>query len=104
MFSGLSGAGKTSFLNLLALNAVEQGYKVGLWSGEMQDFRFRGWLMQIAAGKSYTAKKTGYDNLYYTPKKYADLIAQWLDNKLFLYNNHYGQNWHHLFAYIQELV
>ena len=104
VFSGLSGAGKTSFLNLLALNAVEQGYKVGLWSGEMQDFRFRGWLMQIAAGKSYTAKKIGYDNLYYTPKKYADLICQWLDESLYLYNNKYGANWSALFADIQELV
>ena len=104
VFSGLSGAGKTSFLNLLALNAVEQGYKVGLWSGEMQDFRFRGWLMQIAAGKSYTAKKIGYDNLYYTPKKYADLISQWLNDSLYLYNNKYGNNWQQLFADIQELV
>lgn len=104
IISGLNASGKTSWLDCLALNVVQQGFKVGIWSGEMQDWRFQGWINQIAAGKSYVKKKQGYENLYYTPTNYCERIENWLDNKLFLYNNSYGSKWEQLFNDIKELV
>lgn len=104
VLSGLNASGKTSWLDCLALNAVQSGFKVALWSGEMQDWRFQGWINQIAAGKSYVKKKQGYDNLYYTPSQYCDKIGEWLDEKLFLYNNSYGSRWEQLFSDIKEIV
>lgn len=104
VLSGLNSSGKTSWLDCLALNVVQQGYKVGIWSGEMQDWRFQGWLTQMAAGKNYTKKKSGYDSFYYVPSTYAEKINGWLDDKLFLYNNSYGARWQQLFSDIKELV
>ena len=104
VLSGANASGKTSWLDCIALNAIQKGFKVGIWSGEMQDWRFQNWIVQIAAGKVYTRRKEGYDNLYYVPTNVADKINTWLDNKLFLYNNNYGNNFQQIFSDIQKLV
>lgn len=104
VISGMSGAGKTSWIDCICLNAVQKGFKVALWSGELQDFRFRGWMMQIAAGKNDVVKKYGTDNYYYAPKQVADLISRWLDGKMYLYNNQYGNKWSQLFNDIKQIV
>lgn len=104
ILSGLSASGKTSWLGCLSLNIVNQGFKVAMWSGEMQDWRYQNWINQIAAGKTYVVKKDGYDNLYYTPNQYCKKIEEWLHDKLFLYNNNYGNKWQQLFEDIKELV
>lgn len=104
VLSGLSGTGKTSWIDCLALNVVQRGYKVAIWSGELQSFRFQGWINQIAAGKNYVVRKEGYDNFYYSPKPVSNKINAWLDGKMWLYNNEYGSRWSQLFADIKELV
>lgn len=104
VLSGGNASGKTSWLNCLALNVINKGFKVAIWSGEMQDWRFQGWLNQMAAGKNYVCKKTGFDNLYYAPKEVCEKINNWTSNKLFLYNNSYGSKWLQLFNDIKEIV
>ena len=104
IISGLSGAGKTSWLDCIILDVVERGFKVGVWSGELQDFRFQSWIDNVAAGKNHVVKNPNFDNLYYAPRDIADKINSWLDGKLFLYNNNYKNRWKQLFSDIQELV
>lgn len=104
VLSGGSGAGKSSWIDCVALNAIQRGYKVGIWSGELQDFRFQSWINQIAAGKNYVCKREGFENYYYTPKNISNQISNWLEGKLFLYNNNYGSKWQQLFADVKELV
>ena len=104
VFSGLSGSGKTTFLDFFALNAIQRGYKVAIFSGELPSSRFQGWIDQMAAGKSHVVQKAGYDNIYYAPQRYADKINQWLDGKLFLYNNDYGSDWEALFLEMKECI
>lgn len=104
ILSGLSGSGKTSWLDCIILNVVERGFKVGVWSGELQDFRFQSWIDNVAAGKNHVVKNTNFDNLYYVPRDIADKINSWLDGKLFLYNNNYKNRWKQLFSDIKELV
>ena len=104
ILSGLSGAGKTSWLDCIILNVVERGFKVGVWSGELQDFRFQSWIDNVAAGKNHVVKNPNFDNLYYAPSGVAEKINSWLDGKLFLYNNNYKNRWKQLFVDIQELV
>ena len=104
ILSGLSGAGKTSWLDCIILNVVERGFKVGVWSGELQDFRFQSWIDNVAAGKNHVVKNPNFDNLYYVPSGIAEKINAWLDGKLFLYNNNYKNRWKQLFVDIQELV
>lgn len=104
VLSGGSGAGKSSWIDCVALNAIQRGYKVGIWSGELQDFRFQSWINQIAAGKNYVCKREGFENYYYAPKNISNQISNWLEGKLFLYNNNYGSKWPQLFADVKELV
>ena len=104
VLSGGSGAGKRSRIDCVALNAIQRGYKVGIWSGELQDFRFQSWINQIAAGKNYVCKREGFENYYYAPKNISNQISNWLEGKLFLYNNNYGSKWQQLFADVKELV
>lgn len=104
VLSGGSGAGKSSWIDCIALNAIQRGYKVGIWSGELQDFRFQSWINQIAAGKNYVCKREGFENYYYAPKNISNQISNWLEGKLFLYNNNYGSKWQQLFADVKELV
>lgn len=104
IISGLSGAGKTTVLDTFILSAVQRGFKVAAWSGELQDFRYQSWLDQIAAGRGYVKKKAGYTDLYYCPKIIAEKINKWLDGKLWLYNNAYGNEWTGLRSDIEEIV
>ena len=104
ILSGGNASGKTSWLDCVALNAVQKGFKVGIWSGEMQDWRFQNWIIQIAAGKAFTKRKEGYDNLYYVPNSITEKISAWLDEKLFLYNNNYGNNFQQIFSDVKTLV
>lgn len=104
ILSGGNASGKTSWLDCVALNAVQKGFKVGIWSGEMQDWRFQNWIIQIAAGKAFTKRKEGYDNLYYVPSNITEKISVWLDDKLFLYNNNYGNNFQQIFSDVKTLV
>lgn len=104
ILSGLSGAGKTTLLDHFVLNAVQRGYKVAAWSGELQDFRFQSWIDQMAAGKANVLQKYGYSNVYYVPRHIAEVINKWLDGKFWLYNNDYGAGFDQLFSDIKECV
>jgi archaellum biogenesis ATPase FlaH len=104
VLSGLSGAGKSTILDLFILSAVQSGYKVMAWSGELQDFRFQGWLDQMAAGKDLVRQKAGYENFYYCPKNVAEKIHDWLDGKFWLFNNDYGAEWPNLKEEIEKAV
>ncbi len=102
--SGLSGCGKTSLIDNIVLNVVQRNDKAAIWSGELQGFRFQAWIDQMAAGKNYVKAKQGYENLYFAPKNICERVNEWLDGKLFLYNNEYGNKWSQLFQDVQDIV
>ena len=94
--SGSSGAGKTTFINHVILNAVQRNYKVALWSGEMAGGRIVSWLDQMAAGKQNVIPVEGTDGIYTVSPTIRKKINDWLGNRLFIYNNSYGQKWSQL--------
>lgn len=102
--SGLSGAGKSTILNQFALNAIQRGYKVAAWSGELQGFRFRSWLDQMAAGKDLVKPRPGIEDSWYCPKNVQEEIHKWLTGKFILYNNDYGAEWNNLRADVEEVI
>lgn len=91
LWSGYRGCGKSSILNMLILNAAQQGYKTALWTGELDGTEVKQWLYLQAAGKSYN-KKSQFTDFYYTPDNICDKIDPWIDKYLFLFNNEYGEN------------
>lgn len=105
LMSGRAGAGKTSILNTITLNAAQRGYKVAVWSGELQAERYQAWLDQAAAGKNFVKQMAGiYEDWYYCPKDIAQLVNTWLRGKVVLRNNVYGPKWGGLFEAIKAIV
>ena len=104
VMSGLAGAGKTSLLNTFILTAIQHGYKVAVWSGELSGARFKSWIEQAAAGRGFVRKGPGEVDYYYTPRETADKIDAWLDGKLYLYNNEYGNKVFQLLEDVKQCV
>lgn len=102
--SGSSGSGKTTFINHIILNAVQRNYKTALWSGEMAGGRIVSWLDQMAAGKQNVMPVEGTDGIYSVPQAIRKKINDWLGDRLFIYNNSYGQKWSQLSADIRDHI
>ena len=90
VLSGSNASGKSSWLNSVMLNIIQQGYKVALWSGELRADILKSWIQMVAAGP-YNLRQSQFDDgRYYVPDPIAERIDRWLDGKLFIYNNEYG--------------
>lgn len=104
IISGIASSGKTSIIDFFILNNVQRGFRTAVWSGELQGFRFQGWLDQMAAGPNFVKPKEGYEGIYYAPRNVSEKIHKWLDEKLWLYNNEYGNKFSQLFSDIKNIV
>ena len=102
--SGLNASGKSSWLNCISLNAIQRGFKVAMFSGELMKEKVKSWLNQSAAGREFVKKVYGYDDFYYVPKDVTAKIDAWTKDKLFLYDNKYGRNWSRLLESVKAVV
>lgn len=90
VLSGSNSSGKSSWINTLLMNIVQQGYKVALWSGELRADILKTWIQMVAAGAHNLRQSQFDEGRYYVPDHIGEKIDQWLDGKFFLYNNGYG--------------
>ena len=104
LLSGSNSSGKSSWLNTLILNIIQQGVPTALWSGELRPDILKTWVQMVAAGKNNLKQSTYGDGKYYVPNNVAERIDRWLDGKFFLYNNEYGNTWEQIFHDMQELL
>lgn len=104
LLSGSNSSGKSSWLNTLILNIIQQGVPSALWSGELRPDILKAWLQMVAAGKNNLRQSNYGDGKYYVPNNVAERIDQWLDGKFFLYNNEYGNTWEQIFHDMNELL
>ena len=91
VMSGLRGCGKSSIISQISLQAAEQGYRVALYSGELTATNAAKWINLQAAGRNNVVP-TQYENEWAVPRETKKKIAKWLDNKIFIYNNEYGND------------
>lgn len=103
VISGLRGSAKSTILNQWTLNAVNDGYKVALFSGELSEKNVMRWMYLQAAGKSHT-ERGEYEGYYNVPQKYQKLIAEWLGSNFYLFNNVYGNNFHAVISGFEKLI
>lgn len=90
--SGLRASGKSSVLSQLSLEAVQQDYRVALYSGELTAKNLIKWLYLQAAGRD-NVYQSNYEN-YYTPMPEAkQKICNWLSDNLLIYNNNYSNDY-----------
>lgn len=104
MLSGSNASGKSSWLNTLLLNIVQQGKKIALWSGELRSDILKTWIQMVAAGKENLTPSKINEGKYYVPNNIGEQIDQWLDGKFFIYNNEYGTKWEQIFHDMEELL
>lgn len=90
VLSGSNSSGKSSWLNSLLLNIIQQDYKVALWSGELRADILKAWIQMPAAGADNLRPSQYEKDRYFVPDNIGKMIDQWLDGKFFLYNNGYG--------------
>lgn len=104
VWSGNNGSAKSTLLNQIALNAVNQGFKVAIYSGELRGKKMKRWLLYQAAGKQYNKKSIYNEYDYYTPIPVKDKIVSWLDGKLYNYNTRYSHNIEQVCLEVEKLV
>lgn len=102
ILSGSNSSGKSSWLNSLILNIIEQDYKVALWSGELRADVLKTWIQMVACGKSFLMTNNYGD--FYVPDNISVTIDEWLDDKLYIYNNEYGCKWEQIFNDMNEML
>lgn len=103
IISGTNSSGKSSWLNTLICNAIQQNEKCALWSGELRRDVLKTWIQMVAAGAKHICK-ANKGNYYFVPNELANRIDKWMDGKFFLYNNDYGCKWEQIFADMKELL
>lgn len=104
IISGSNSSGKSSWINNLILNVIQQNIKVALWSGELRPDVLKTWIQLSAAGKQHVRQSKFGDGKYYVPDNVSRKIDEWMDGKFFLYNNDYTNKWEQIFNDMKELV
>lgn len=95
---------KSTLLNQIALNAVNGGFKVAIYSGELRGKKMKRWLVLQAAGKGHNRKSQYNDYDYYTPNNIRDRIVGWLGDKLYNYNTKYSHSIETVCAEVEKIV
>lgn len=104
LLSGGNASGKSSWLNTLICNFVEQGVPNALFSGELPKQILKAWIQMVAAGKNNLRPSTFGDGKYYVPNTIAICIDKWMEGKFFLFNNEYGNTWEEIFTDMTDLL
>lgn len=90
VLSGQRGEGKSTISGNLLLNAIEQGYNVCAYSGELSPFKFLEWIMLQATESKYIEYKVeerSGRNVCYVSAEIQRRIKSWLSGHFFLYDN-----------------
>lgn len=104
IISGSNSSGKSSWINNLILNVIQQNIKVALWSGELRPDVLKTWISLSAAGTHYIQPSKYDEGKYFVPENVSEKIDGWMDGKFFLYNNEYTNKWEQIFNDMNELV
>lgn len=90
VFTGDAGCGKSTLTGLLLLNAIEQGYSVCAYSGELRKEKFQEWINLQCSGSDYIGLK--YDPV--RDKQVPSLswqvqqrLSEYYGGKFFLFDN-----------------
>ena len=104
LVSGLRGAAKSTWLSQVALNAVDKGFNVLVYSGELKDTRFVNWLLQQAAGYDHVVQNKKYEGLWYCKNDVKSKIAEWLGDRFHLYDNKFGSNFKSIAECLRDVI
>jgi len=101
--SGSRGAAKSTLLTQLCANVVDAGYKVAMYSGEMKNKNLLRWMNLQIAGKA-CIEATQYDNYFVVSKENQRIIAEWLGDNFWLYDNQYGNDCARVIDQLEKVI
>lgn len=89
LITGKSGDGKSTLGNQLIVNAIDYGYRVFIYSGELPNFMLRSWITLQAAGPDNidAVKKYGGKAEYKVKPGVNELIRHWLEGIAWIFDN-----------------
>lgn len=90
ILSGKSGEGKSTLTGMLLLNAVQDGLKACVYSGELDDPMFLSWILTQATERKYIGYQTDErtkKNMPCVSAQIRERIQKWLEGNLYLYDN-----------------
>lgn len=91
VLSGNRSSAKSTWLNQVALTAIEHGNTVIVYSGELSQKNVFKWMFLQAAG-NHNIESRQTPGFFFTAKEDKVKIAEWMNPYLHLYNNRYGNN------------
>ncbi len=94
LVSGLRGASKSTILSQWCLDAVDNGFNIGCYSGELSANNFMKWMWLQAAGKGHVVASEKWEGYYTVPRAIQKKISEWMGKRFWLYNNAYGNDFH----------
>lgn len=65
IITGINGSGKSSFINQLIIQSMEEDKNVFLFSGELPNFQTKNWLNSVIAGQRHIEEKHSGEAVYY---------------------------------------
>ena len=90
VFTGKRGEGKSTLNGQLMLNAIEQGYKVCAYSGELSASKFKEWILLQATEARFVDTKIDERTGKVYPMVSSEIqkrINEYIDGKFWLYDN-----------------
>lgn len=89
LLTGKRGEGKSTLMSQILVEALDQGYSVFAYSGELADYHFKRWLDYQAAGPDniVTDKDMFGDDVYHITNPVMDKINNWYRGRAYLYDN-----------------
>lgn len=101
--SGLRASAKSTWISSIALNAINDGNNVGVFSGELSEKNFLRWFLLQAAGKNHVEPSL-YEGYYNVPYHTQQKIASWIGDRFYLYNNEYGNNFSAILEQFEKAI
>jgi len=99
----LRAGGKSSIISQMILESAENNYRTALFSGELTPKNLMKWMYLQCAGKN-NVKPTIFEGKYFVEEETIIRMSKWLDEKLYVYNNEYGNNFEQIMMQLKKCV
>lgn len=105
ILSGQPSSGKSTILNQIIANAIDQGHKAFIYSGELPGDILKEWFVRTVSNFEHLEEKTDYlGGKYYDFIDEAwKLVSMWSKDKLFIYGDDSAANDSNLLSTIEYL-
>jgi len=108
LLTGKRGDGKSTFMSQLCGDALDQGFGIFVYSGELMDYHFKQWMnFQLAGNDHLSVRDDGFGgNEYYLDEGTDKKISEWYRGRALIYDNRVldGEEQQSIIQTVREVV